>query len=105
MNFKVTYLVYPVRQLCRVTLTLCFPLKIDTDAQYTISFTPFSGLRIYGLRNTAIAPTADDIAFFGEKHSLIIAEDLLSIDVTLPQEDRKPEKPFTKVPRRGRTFL
>lgn len=87
MNYKFRHLIFPVRKECKLILESIFPVRVDPGETYTIRFSPFSGLRRYGLRNTGHIPTAEDEAFFASAHSLTPEGDHLVIHVTFPQED------------------
>lgn len=89
MNFKLRYSVYPVRKKCTLILEPIFPVKVEDDAEYTISITPLSGIKRYGLRDTSYIPTDDDVAFFNakNKHPMTPNDGVLCIDVAFPQED------------------
>lgn len=87
MNFKMKHLVFPVRKECKLTIQSVFPVCVNPEESYTVQFTPFSGIRKYGLRNTGYIPTAEDEVFFDARHDLIPEGDCLVINVTFPQED------------------
>ena len=87
MNFKMKHLIFPVRKECKLTVQSVFPVCVNPNESYSIQFAPFSGIRKYGLRNTAYVPTAEDEAFFAGRHALTPEDDHLVINVTFPQED------------------
>jgi len=87
MNFKMKHLIFPVRKKCKLTIQSVFPVSINPNESYAVQFTPFSGIRKYGLRNTGYIPTAEDEAFFSIRHNLTPEGDCLVINVTFPQED------------------
>lgn len=88
MHFQFKHLVYPVRSAVRLTIEPVFPMVIQPGVQYSLSIHPFSGLKLYGLRGEAHAPTAEDAAFFSQKHALTADDGSLRLDaVVLPQED------------------
>lgn len=87
MNFKLKHLLFPVRQECKLIMESVFPVRISSREQYSIAIFPFSGLRRYGLRNTEYTPTAEDEAFFAQRHTLTIQGEQLVMNITFPQED------------------
>lgn len=88
MHFQLKHLVYPVRRMCTLTIEAVYPVTVQPHQRYTLSIRPFSGLRLYGLRGQASAPTARDAAFFLERHELIMQDGCLTLkDLQLPQED------------------
>ena len=87
MYFEMKHAIFPVRKTCKLTLKSVFPVRVDPKECYEITFSPFSGLRKYGLRNTGYIPTAQDEAFFAQRHALIPQEDTLWLNVFFPQED------------------
>lgn len=87
MYYKFKHLIYPVNGTCKMVVQTVFPVKVDENTHYTISITPFSGLRVYGLRGKAGAPTFADSQFFAKSHTLKVCGEHLEMDVTFPQED------------------
>jgi len=87
MYFELKHAIFPVRKTCRLTLNSVFPVRVDPKECYEITFSPFSGLRKYGLRNTGYIPTAQDEVFFAQRHSLNPEGDTLWLNVFFPQED------------------
>ena len=88
MNFRLKYLVYPVRRACKVTILPQFPVKVDPESQYTLRVLPFSGLKLYGLRDTPQAPTQKDAERFDTELPLEKADGALTLEMEFPQEDR-----------------
>jgi len=87
MSFQLRHIVFPARKPCKLTITCVFPLKVDPNESYTITFSPFSGLRKYGLRKRETPITAEDESFFSRPHPLTPEENTLTLPVTFPQED------------------
>lgn len=87
MHFSIRYLVYPVRTECSFEFSPVFPVCINPENTYTLEILPFSGLRLYGLRNKENRPTAEDLSFFKTRHVLTIKDDRLTMPVSFPQED------------------
>jgi len=87
MNFQFRHLIYPVRKDCTVAIKPVFPVTVDENAEYTLTVYPYSGLRRYGLRGQAGAPTAADEAFFGVPHRLTVCAGGLELQASFPQED------------------
>ena len=88
MSFSLKHLIFPVGKTCRLTVQCEFPLRVDPQESYSVRLMPFSGLRPYGLRGSAIKPTAADEAFFAENHPLTPCGEDLVLELTFPQEDR-----------------
>ena len=87
MNFQFKHLIYPVRKNCTVIVEPVFPMSIDEGRKYGMVIYPYSGLRRYGLRNRADAPTQADEAFFGVEHALTVKDGHLELEASFPQED------------------
>ena len=88
MHFQFKHLVYPVRTAVRLTVEPVFPVAVQPGTQYSLTIRPFSGLKLYGLRNTEHAPTAEDASFFSQQHALTACDGTLMLDaVRFPQED------------------
>lgn len=88
MNFRCRHIIFPAHKSCTVTLEPIFPVTINPSIEYSAKIIPFSGLRRYGLRNSAIPISDKDEAFFAETHPLRTENDVLSLDISFPQEDR-----------------
>lgn len=87
MSFKTKHLIFPVRKECKLVIETVFPVRVDSKETYTLELFPFSGLRKYGLRNAVYTPTAEDEAFFAERHELKVEGDCLTLSLVWPQED------------------
>lgn len=87
-GFEMQHLIFPVRKACRVSVRCVFPMQADPAVSYSMTISPFSGLRRYGLRNTEHAPDAVDAEFFSAVHPLTVNGNELFLELTWPQEDR-----------------
>jgi len=87
MNFRFKHLTYPIRKSVTLVIEPVFPQTVSSDVHYTLSIRPFSGLRLYGLRNRPGAPTKEDAAFFDRHHTLTVRDGQLELEAVLPQED------------------
>ena len=87
MNFRMKYLVYPVRSELTIRIEPVFPVAVIEGWKYELEIRPFSGLRRYGLRYTSEMPDERDAEFFAAKHPLRIEDGVLKLDARFPQED------------------
>lgn len=87
MYFRFKHLVFPVGKPCELVVEPTAPVTVDADKTYELQFSPFSGLRRYGLRNAQYVPTEEDDAFFAQTHALTVAAGVLKMAIAFPQED------------------
>ena len=87
MNFRSEFLIFPVRKELKLTILPVFPQTVCENMDYELEIKPFSGLRLYGLRDQAGAPTEENAAFFQQRHPLRVENSMLVMDVSFPQED------------------
>ncbi len=87
--FKFRSLIYPAHKKCTVHMEPIFPVKVDPADKYEVRIYAFSGIRMYGLRNTPNPPTEEDDAFFSHQtvHPLTVKEGALELELAFPQED------------------
>lgn len=88
MNFQLKHLIYPVGKDCVLAIEPVFPVVVDAKANYSIEIHPLSGVRRYGLRGQAGAPTQEDADFFERRHGLTVRNGELELTLSFPQEDR-----------------
>ena len=87
MNFQPKFLIYPIHEVCTLTVEPVFPQIVSEALSYSVIVRPFSGLRHYGLQGKAGAPSMEDEAFFGVEQPLQVKNGALEMEMRFPQED------------------